>query len=275
MALTKYTKVTQPIAEDIGTSVMIDDECYIKSTQKTSTWNHFADPTTGSTCDNGNMIKSHNINLDESKVYTRVDNVVAQFTGDWAETVDLVKNPYYDTSDDILEFKYNSTINRDSLVKFTSMKPHGFYYQAVVRLKQPIDIPAGANIKMTWTPENFKGPHGGLQGSAGQFAWDSFAGNHNNRSLGGVYSAEKLSDIPIETISWPNNSCGAMKHWRAGKIENTVPYIKEHGKSQANTFISHMLFGGCAGGKQRFGATLLDLSVTHDLNRILIEGEDF
>lgn len=276
MALTKHTKVTSPIAENIGTSVMIDDECYVKSTQKTSTWEFEADPATGSPCDNGNMIEASNIDHDVSKVYTRVDQIIAHFTGDWTETLDLIKNPYYDTTSEIPEFEYDRAINRDSLVKWNSGKPHGFYFQAVVRLKEPIDIPPGADIKFAFTPEFFRGPHGGMGGWPGEFVHDCFRSNDSARTLGGIYSAEKLSDIPTEVITWPKNSCGGMKHWRANSVENTMPYIKEHGKEQVNTFISNLLFGGCAGFKrQKMGASLVALAVTHPKNRVLIEGKDF
>ena len=270
MSITKHTKVTQPLEDSRGSSVVVDNECYIKSTVKSSTWGTHADPDTSSFCDNGNLISSSNIDHEITGVYNRT-NPLVKFTGDWSSVLDLVKNPYYDTSSWPPTFSYSRTIDRSALLKFFSTKPHGFYYQVVIRFKTPIDIPPKSTIKWSFTPEVHNGTHGGMKGEPGKFLYPAWS-PHGEQ--GGIYAVENLNQIKKKRISWKHNTCGGMDHW-VRDVKNSVQYVEENGLKGVTTMISQMVYGGCAGwNKTRFNATLVECTIIPS-TRILVEGEDF
>lgn len=269
MAKTQHTIVTNTGSVGIGSSVRTDDGCMIKSTHGTSTWRTHVDHDTIENCMPGNLITADNIDHTITGIYNRT-NLLTRFVGDWNSILRFDQSPYYDNSGDLPVFSYSSSIPRNNLVQFFSTKPHGFYYQAVIRFKEPIDIPPKSDIKWWFTPEVHNGSHGGMKGRPGQMLYPGFGAGQ-----GGIYAVDSLNDISTKVVTWKHNTCGGNDVWIPNSPKDDASYVMEHGKTGVTTLISRFIYGGCAGwNKTKFNATLVTCAIT-TTQKLLVEGRDF
>lgn len=294
MAKSKHTKPVEPVVGDRGTSVMIDGNCYVKSTDKTSTWqvpaSDISNDDVCSAIDSGpNIMDYDNIDWSKTGIYSSTNDHVPFQRGsklypDGDESkkmmVDWEKNPFMSIEDGKWKFTYDASApERTRMPWYDTTRPQfGFNFQYVVKFREPVDVPAKSTVFMamqltqdcgTWcgTKPNTKNTAQFIQVGVPQ------SGCGQNHVMGGVYQQEVSNNIPTKLLpQWPSMVCSRFRYFSSPGHD-----WQNRGMTGVNWVASQSIFMGCGptgqpGGPFRFRVLALGMT---GAPRILTEGLDF
>lgn len=264
MAKTQTTTTTEPLTDERGSSAVINGDCYVKSTTKTSTWKV---PESGISTDEAcsavksglNVIKPENIDWSKSGMYCGFGpngrprtllgsgngGVVHFPSGDTSKNklIDFELNPFMKLEDGEWKFKYDHG-EIDDFPWINSNRPqNGFLYQFVVAFKEPIDVPANTDVHWWWQKKTnypqYGGPPSSMNSAHNRIPPNGPVGG-NTVSEGGFYTHQTVSQIPVKMRSWGNCVCCPLPYY-------TNPNInwKEDGLRGVRYMVSPNLYTGC------------------------------
>ena len=266
MAKSPNTKVTQPQDDPRESGAVIDGECYIKSTVKTSTWEVSTHKTRqGGVCsavDNGsNGVKFDNVDWDVSGMY-------AGFTGhkrpykmtqagffkghdilplgeeSYRTLVDWDLNPNMSigvnstTKRDQWEFNFNDGAD-DTTFPYTYMiKPKmGQMCQYVIKFKEPVNVPAHTKIHWWFNHQNnFTGGLSSYNGPPYNYGQHMTPGG-----IGGFFTEPDINKLNVSCSWWPGSICGCLAHF---KNDDDINW-KTEGLRDVYWMITPALMVGC------------------------------
>lgn len=307
MTQSPNTKVTQPQDDPRETGAVIDGECYIKSTVKTSTWEVSTHKTQqGGVCsavDSGaNGVQFDNVDWDVSGMY-------AGFTGSkrpfkmvesgfykghdilplgeesYRTLVDWDLNPNMDlgvnstTNRDQWEFNYVEG-NDDKTFPYTQMiKPKtGQSIQYVIKFKEPVNVPAQTKIHWWFNQQNHF--TNALTGGVMNGPPINYGNSLTPGGAGGFFTEPNINKLNVNCNWWTGSKCGCLAYFRNGAGTSTYVDWKEEGLRDVYWMISPILMLGCGPtfvtaphlGLANFRQVALGFTSLPD---ILTEGIDF
>ena len=263
MTQTPHTKSTQPLDDPRGSNDVIDGECYVKSTEKTSTWEvparDVSDIDVCAAVENGdNIIKWDNVDWSRTGIYGSINDARPTPKGikrypanDESKQlmVDWEKNPFMTLEDNKWKFKYDhGAADRTKLPWYETYRPRfGFHWCYVLKLIEPVDVPANTNIFIysqltrpcaTWCgskPNRDDRAFAHVPGAV-------MSGNcMQNRAYGGVYQQDSLTQVPTTLLpKWGGMRCSQFRYYRANPHD-----WRNRGMKAVKWIVTPPMYMGC------------------------------
>lgn len=304
MTESKHTEITEPGGDDRGSAVVIDGDCYVKSTDKTSTWYvPSSDTSNDDVCtsiDSGpNVIQFDNVDWNASGMFaghsghTRPYKMSAggYYKGhdilplgedsyralvDWDINKNITMGVNPQTKRDQWEFKYVDGNDDKTFPYSATIKPkRGQMNQYVIKFKEPINVPAKTTIHWWWNHQNHFTAHG-PGGKTGHNKAPYNYGEYIKTGLGGGFFTEPdIKKLSVHYAWWHGSVCGNLAYFR-----NTNTDWVDSGLQGVHWMITPPLITGCGPtyvkaphlGAAHYRQVALGITGTP---RILTEGLDF
>lgn len=247
MTQTPHTKVTQPQEDPRGDGAVIDGECYIKSTVKTSTWEVSSHKTSGSVCpaaDNGpNVVQFDNVDWEVSGMYAgytghkrpykmlqsgyfKGHDILPQGEDSYRALVDWSINKNMtigidpQTEADKWKFKYVDGNDDKTFPYSATIKPKwGQMNQYVIKFKEPVDVPARTAVHWWWNHQNSFTAHG----PGGKTGYNKQPHNYGNDmrpgGAGGFFTEPNINKLPVDYANWSGSKCGDLAYFKNPGID--------------------------------------------------------